>query len=146
MQRISAFIYQDCRNNKLLIIPTAQNLLHMGRIIFLSETFLLWTGQIRWSPPENASWDMHIYLWKPFIVLKLSDCSFVAPHFFSQQFISFWIDVQILLLKLKNAGLLSKCEARWYNGLQDKGINPCIFGLVCICSGLWKHWTEASVK
>lgn len=64
MQWISAFIYQNCRNNKLLIIPTAQNLLHMGRIIFVSETFLLSTGQIRWSSPENISWDMHHLLMK----------------------------------------------------------------------------------
>lgn len=143
MQRISAFIYQNCRNNKLLIIPTSQNLLHMGRIIFVSETFLLCTGQM------IPSWE-HIMRYAH-LLMKALHCSqavssFVTPCFFSQQFISFWIDVQILLLKLKNAGLLSKCEACWYNVLQDKGINPCIFGLGCICSGLWKHWTEASVK
>lgn len=66
MQWISAFIYQKCRNNKLLIIPTAQNFLHTGRIIFVSETFLLSTGQIRSFPPENIPWAMHHLLMKAF--------------------------------------------------------------------------------
>lgn len=31
-------------------------------------------------------------------------------------------------------------------GTMVSRINLCIFGLVCICSVLWKHWTEASVE
>lgn len=107
---ISAFIYWNCRSNKWSIIPTAQILFHMGRIIFLSETLLLYTGLLRWSPPKNISWDMHHLLWKHFIVLMLSDSSFVTPCFFSQQFTFFWVDMQILLQKLRNAGPLSKCK------------------------------------
>jgi len=57
---ISVFIYQNCRSTKWSILPTAQSLLHVGRTICLSETFLPCTGL-----PQRIPSQEHIMRYAP---------------------------------------------------------------------------------